>query len=789
MKIIKIFKYSLFAIAGILSIFAMAEQEKVVRIFKDGDIIKEYNIKDIDYIEVHDYIPAPEGMNATTENNAINLQWNAVNNAVYNVYRSGDNVNFTLIAQNLTENKYTDNSPLSGSNYYKIKAIVNGTESGFSTSVVAAIADSGLPSGIYLGVSGFNQALYNQPVTQLETSSIDGFNSFIDGLNKKNGTLLYYSVDQALNTLQSTSLPSDLSTAAIVTFTDGLDQGSLMKNNSYKNDSQYLGALNNRIKNEKVQGKDISAYSIGIRGNDVSDISQFQENLSKLASSKENAMEVSSMAEVNAKFQEIATKLSQSNYIQTINLKIPGISDGSIIRFTFDNVASAKDSKLYIEGVFNLENYSLEDVEYHGMVSTSGSTIKGEVEDIFINFTFEGVHTDDNVLIKSDFTDEWIYVFANGGIWQKNSEFDKKENSEIVTKRSSAAIMLVLDCSSSLGDQFANVQSNAKGFIKTLYEAAGLNNDDPDNPEKPDVTIYSTTPKDLSLAIWKDGTRYYLTEEQYRTANLSGASIEGLTVLSNMGNFIISLHDLQTNITYVEYAMKYYKDLLPDKDQATVISARYTDINTALKKFGGEIFSTSGHEYLTKTWYNSDYDYTYNYTIYLSGSTGGNLSYSDRAYVRGVVPILDTAKIEWKDPRDLCLAVVKDSDRYFINDAKSDLSIYDEIEGVAVIAGGKQFIIKLHDEQTGTVAVDAAMKLYNDILPDKNQAEIISLKYSDINTALAKFGGDIFSTSGNEYLTKTSYNSAYNYTIYLSGSKGGGLSYSERGLIRGVKTF
>ena len=152
----------------------MAEQEKVVRIFKDGDIIKEYNIKDIDYIEVHDYIPAPEGMNATTENNAINLQWNAVNNAVYNVYRSGDNVNFTLIAQNLTENKYTDNFPLSGSNYYKIKAIVNGTESGFSTSVIAAIADSGLASGIYLGVFGFNQALYNQPITQLETSCYKG---------------------------------------------------------------------------------------------------------------------------------------------------------------------------------------------------------------------------------------------------------------------------------------------------------------------------------------------------------------------------------------------------------------------------------------------------------------------------------------------------------------------------------------------------------------------------------------------------------------------------------------
>lgn len=377
----------------------------------------------------------------------------------------------------------------------------------------------------------------------------------------------------------------------------------------------------------------------------------------------------------------IATKLSQSNYIQTINLKIPGISDGSIIRFTFDNVASAKDSKLYIEGVFNLENYSLENVEYHGMVSTSGSTIKGEVEDIFINFTFEGVHTDDNVLIKSDFTDEWIYVFANGGIWQKNSEFDKKENSEIVTKRSSAAIMLVLDCSSSLGDQFANVQSNAKGFIKTLYEAAGLNNDDPANPEKPDVTIYSTTPKDLSLAIWKDGTRYYLTEEQYKTANLSGASIEGLTVLSNMGNFIISLHNLQSNTTEVKYALKYYENLLPDKDQATVISARYSDINRVLKNF----------------------------------------------------------------------------------------------------------IIKLHNEQTGTVLAETAMKLYLDILPDKDQAEIISLKYSDINSALEKFGGNIFDSS--HYLTKTSYDSGSNYTLYLSSHTGGGLGTYFEGYIRGVKTF
>ena len=230
--------------------------------------------------------------------------------------------------------------------------------------------------------------------------------------------------------------------------------------------------------------------------------------------------------------------------------------------------------------------------------------------------------------------------------------------------------------------------------------------------------------------------------------------------------------------------MKYYENLLPDKDQATVISARYADINSALTRFEGTAFSRSRYDsYLTKTSYNSDY----NYIIYLYESTGGNLSYSDGAYVRGVVPISNTAKIEWKDPRDLCLAVIKDNNRYFIREKNSDLSLYDEIEGVAVIAGGKQFIIKLHNEQTGTVTIDAAMKLYLDILPDKDQAEIISLKYSDINSALEKFGGNIFDSS--HYLTKTSYDSGSNYTLYLFSYTGGGLGTYFEGYIRGVKTF
>lgn len=530
-----------FGLLSLIAFFAIAKQEKVIQIFSNGEIIQEYPVNDIDYIEVNDLIPAPDDVNATVSTDQITIKWSSVEGATYNVYRSPDNVNFTLLASKLTETTYTDTNPLRGSNFYRIKAVVEGIESGYTSSVSAALPDNGLESGIYLGINAFNQTLYKYPVMYLNDASISGFNDFIDGLVMKNGTLQFYAVDEALNTMQATTLPSDISTVAIVTFTDGLDQGSFMMDKPYESNDEYLDALQKRIMEETIAGQNITAYSIGLKGDDVKDIITFRENLKKLASAPENATEVTSMSEVNAKFQEIAEKLSQSNYVQTINLTIPGLANGTKVRFTFDNVKDAAYSNIYLEGIFNLKEKSLDNIEYHGLSSASGTSVKGKVDGIFVTFTFEKVRTDDNVLIKSEFTDEWTFITSNSS-WQINSEFDKTENSAIENERSSAAIMLVLDCSNSLGDQFATAQSNAKGFIKTLYEASGFSTD-PDNPDDPgttETTIYSTKPLDLSVAIWKDGTRYYLTPEQYKNANLTNATVEGMTVTSKLGDFIIS---------------------------------------------------------------------------------------------------------------------------------------------------------------------------------------------------------------------------------------------------------
>ena len=693
----------------------------------------------------------------------------------------------TFRTSGMKEGTYTTNSDV------EIQRSVFGVLSQADKNVTSwediILEGGGYDNGIYLGIIGFNQQLYTYPVCKLTAESKAGFDTFIGDLSKKNGTLLYYSVDQAINTMQSIQLPADLSTAAIVTFTDGLDQGSIMMNSTYLDNTEYLNAVNSRIKNEKIGGQSITAFSVGLRGQDVKDETMFTNNLNKLSSdATKYKFEVTNMSEVNVAFKKIAEQLSQSNYIQTINLKMPGLSNGTLVRFTFDNVneSSVAKSALYIEGTFNLATLSLENVKYKGLTSTSGTEIKGVRDGIFVSFAFEGVHTDNNVLIDNQFTSEWTYIASNN-IWQINSEFDKTENSDIVTKRSSAAIMLVLDCSSSLADDFEKMQESAKDFINTLYEAIGGDNPD-QTPDDNDNLIYSTTPKDLSLAVWIDGTRYYLTKEQYDTANLSNAVIEGLAIVAGGESFILSLNDAQTSpIITIATARKLYGFIMPTADQGKIISAKWNDINTAIKEFGGTGLSASKGYYTSSTTEITSNGY---YISCIYGYGGSVYNYSSYPYIRGVESTDYNSAIYWTDPDDLKLSVLINGVRAFLSKEEFEAR-KDEIttiEGVAVIAGGEKFAIHLNDAQTSSIAtIETAQKLYGDIMPTADQGKIISAKWSDINTAIKEFGGTELSASKGYYTSSTTEKTSNGYYISCIYGYGGSVyNYGSYPYIRGV---
>ena len=471
MKHNKIYLFTLL-LAGMLALATIA-QERVVNIYRNGEVIQSYAVTEIDSLKVEKVLSAPGNVRATLDGETVVVTWDVVAEAqFYEVYRSSDNVTYTILSADVTETIYIDATPQNGNNYYKVRAIGESLSSDYSTASNAiSYTVEELASGLYLGVTGFNQALYNYPIQLLDSETQSGFNNFINELTAKNGTVLYYSVDEAISTLPSRRFPEDLFNVAIVTFTDGLDKGSMMLNSNYESDEEYLSAVNSRIVNEKVSSQEISAYSIGIRGDDVSDVAKFNANLQQLASSPSNAFEVSSMNEVNTKFKEIAKQLKEQSYIQTISLNIPGEANGTKIRFTFDNVTNAANSKLYIEGTFNLKNKTLEGVTYYGLTSTSGTTVQGTVDGIFVSFTFEGITTDSKQTVSRDYINEWTYISSTEA-WQINSEFDRDQNTDIIVEEKSAAIMLVLDCSSSLGDQFSTMQNSAKSFINTLVNGS-----------------------------------------------------------------------------------------------------------------------------------------------------------------------------------------------------------------------------------------------------------------------------------------------------------------------------
>ncbi len=335
----------------------------------------------------------------------------------------------------------------------------------------------GSRSGLYLGIIGFNQELYKAPIERMTENSFARFNSFIDALATRKGTLLYNSVDESLEMLSRAAYPGDLFNVSLITFTDALDQGSSMVIDDYPGDEAYLQGLNNRLKAARFSGIPLTAYSIGLRGSDVTDVSKFQNNLRKLAVPESNAYEVSDMATVNSRFQTIASQLNQTlfGYSYDLSISIPGQANGTRVRFTLDNASSATASTRYIEGTFNLSSKSLTDIEYHGISADSGTTVQGKVSGIFVEFTFKGLvfgnGSSDSFTKTMVF--HWDYINSTGN-WQKNSEFDA-ENDCIVTvykKRKSAMILLNLDCSSSLAGSFSTLKTHAKSFVKSLYDAA-----------------------------------------------------------------------------------------------------------------------------------------------------------------------------------------------------------------------------------------------------------------------------------------------------------------------------
>lgn len=362
--------------------------------------------------------------------------------------------------------------------------------------------DNPLPedNGIFMGIVGFNDELTVKPISLLNQDSKNDFTSFVDNLHMGNATLLYYAVDDAISRLSAQTFPENLSNVVLITFTDGLDQGSLAMKPEHRTSRGYASYLADRIAGTSIQGHPLEAYAIGLKSTDVYDDDLFIYNLQSLASAEANISPVGNIAEMQQRLTTLFENLNRQTTQRVVQIKVPMMSHGDKYRFTLDHTSNnAENSEIWFEGDFNIDDMSLENVVYHGFTSASGVTVKAKQEGIKLLFTLEDCRTPEGEIldVDKDGIDQWQFI-ASRNIWNHNIENAKAEDIDIQNIKSSVAIIFALDCSTSLGDLFPLVKTTANSFISRLAgdDELGVNDISVDRAEElsicdPDVEIYN----------------------------------------------------------------------------------------------------------------------------------------------------------------------------------------------------------------------------------------------------------------------------------------------------------
>ena len=350
--------------------------------------------------------------------------------------------------------------------------------------------------GMYVGMTGFNSQLYQYPFDILTASNLSQHKQFVNNLQMASGTILYHAVYTALDNVIKAPVPQEIENVTLVTFTDGLDIGSWRMNSAYPSEALYLAAVNRQIRRTYIDGIKLDAYAIGVMGSDVTDVARFENDLHQLASDSANVYNVTNMDEVKARFREIAAKIYNTKVAYSLTIKLPAPDPGSIIRFTFDNVSNAENSIYYIEGTYNYDFDKgaglLQNVTYSGVTCSNGTTWESVPSGIFDLFTIENLTTSLGERVSTNAMQQWSYIPSTQS-WQVNSEFNPSTNSTTTENHSSAIVMLVLDCSSSLSSDFNRMQTAANTFLNILAGNGDIS--------KPSISNANFTLGDLQVTM------------------------------------------------------------------------------------------------------------------------------------------------------------------------------------------------------------------------------------------------------------------------------------------------
>ncbi|MGK0387198.1 MAG: hypothetical protein ACI849_001821, partial [Patiriisocius sp.] len=262
----------------------------------------------------------------------------------------------------------------------------------------------------------------------------------------------------------------------------------------------------------RIKGLPINSYTVGVRGEDInsaSDLQELRDDLQGLSSGDGFFFFAENITQLSSEFREIANSLVTVEGLERIlEVTMPAEDNGTVVRWTLDvpNSSNAAENSLYyIEGTINKENdqFFLRNIVTSGVrVDLSSPSIQGTlVGAATLSFNFGNLGICSNDIPNSNFsnnitTDNILYWRQrDDGTYQIDSESGSGSVESIVLAQKSIAVMLVLDASSSLENDFGGVQQTAKRFMDDIVN--GFNN--PDTSEIPPLVCDDSDFPDVDI--------------------------------------------------------------------------------------------------------------------------------------------------------------------------------------------------------------------------------------------------------------------------------------------------
>jgi hypothetical protein len=317
---------------------------------------------------------------------------------------------------------------------------------------------------VYVGVVAFNDSITTSEIS----NDLGKAKSFITSkTNNVDKTALCYAVSKAIPLFDKAGLPS-FDYKYIVTFTDGADNGS---SSLYVTDGQAITqtGVYNKANTDLSAKPGLKSYAIGFTGNETINATDMQKLV--IGGQYKTA---NSGYDLEAVFKGIANSVlaSSKNVTLQTNTGLFTEEEPKYIRLTISSSPSSDSSySSYTDIITGKLVYNMGQagatpvftITTAGSYTTFDAPVTGTVSSDKILLPLNNlkqVRGGTEYFIKSI----KVEVSANGTTWRVDTE--DSSTSEDISK--TIGVVLVMDCSASLGTTFSSVQTAAKNFIDTL---------------------------------------------------------------------------------------------------------------------------------------------------------------------------------------------------------------------------------------------------------------------------------------------------------------------------------